>query len=397
MTYTDFTDYVIIYLFEEVSQCNLMQTTDWMFRGPCKTTSLSVTAPKAYKVMVTYPVRDRKSRTGCFQFLSDTRLCRCNFVLVNHYFSMMENVSEITRFTLSGLSGTARFRVTLFILTLLCYCVIWLVNVTIVVTIVVEKNLHEPMYIFLCNLCINALYGTAGFYPKFLHDLLSSTYVISYAGCLLQGFVLHSSACADFSLLALMSYDRYVAICRPLSYHSAMTKQRVSVYVFFAWLVPFYLMFMGTITSYTSKLCGSHIPKIYCVNWLVSNLACSPSIARIIIPAFNYSFYFSHAIFICWSYVCLVKTSKASKENRRKFMQTCLPHLSSLLIVVGSLLFDLIYMRFGSKKLSQNVQNFIAIEFILIPPIINPLIYGFTLTQIRRRVLSFIRRKSSFF
>lgn len=132
----------------------------------------------------------------------------------------MDNVSVITMFTLSGLSETTHYRGFLFALTLLCYSVIWLVNLTIIVTVIADKKLHEPMYIFLCNLCINGLYGTAGFYPKFFMDLLSPTHVISYAGCLLQGFVLHSSACADFSLLVLMAYDRYVAICRPLAYHS---------------------------------------------------------------------------------------------------------------------------------------------------------------------------------
>uniref|UniRef100_A0A3Q2QNG5 G-protein coupled receptors family 1 profile domain-containing protein n=1 Tax=Fundulus heteroclitus TaxID=8078 RepID=A0A3Q2QNG5_FUNHE len=70
-------------------------------------------------------------------------------------------------------------QVTLFVLTLLCYSVIWLVNLIIIVTIIVDKSLHEPMYIFLCNLCINGLYGTTGFYPKFLHDLLWTTHLIS--------------------------------------------------------------------------------------------------------------------------------------------------------------------------------------------------------------------------
>ncbi|KAM9346878.1 olfactory receptor 6N2-like [Symphorus nematophorus] len=309
----------------------------------------------------------------------------------------MDNVSVVTMFTLSGLNGTANHRVTLFALTLLCYSVIWLVNVTIIVTIIVDKSLHEPMYVFLCNLCINGLYGTAGFYPKFLIDLLSNTHVISYVGCLLQGFVLHSSACADFSLLALMAYDRYVAICRPLVYHTVMTTQRVCVFVFFAWLIPFYLLFMSTVTTSTSRLCGSHIPKIYCINWLISNLACTASIARIIIPAFNYTFYFGHFIFVVWSYMYMIRNCLKSKENRSKFMQTCLPHLFSLIVVVASLLFDLLYMRFGSKTLSQSVQNFMAIEFLLIPPIINPLMYGLKLMQIRNRIQSFICGKSSVF
>ncbi|XP_042282866.1 olfactory receptor 4P4-like [Thunnus albacares] len=303
---------------------------------------------------------------------------------------MMDNVSVITVFTLSGLSGTTNYRVTLFALTLLCYCVIWLVNVTVIVTIIMDKSLHEPMYIFLCNLFINGLYGTAGFYPKFLVDLLSTTHVISYAGCLLQGFVLHSSACTDLSFLVLMAYDRYVAICRPLVYHSRMTKQRICVFVFFAWLIPHYLVFMSTITTSTSRLCGSHIPKIYCVNWLIGRVACSASIASIIIPAFNYTFYFGHFIVIIWSYMYLIRTCLTSKENRSKFMQTCLPHLFCLIIFIVCLLFDLLYMRFGSEQLPQSAQNFMAIEFLLIPPILNPLIYGFKLTQIRNRIIQFM-------
>ncbi|XP_035995428.1 olfactory receptor 49-like [Fundulus heteroclitus] len=310
---------------------------------------------------------------------------------------MMDNVSVITMFTLSGLSGTVSLRVTLFVLTLLCYCVIWLVNLIIIVMIIVDKSLHEPMYIFLCNLCINGLYGTTGFYPKFLHDLLSTTHLISVPGCFLQGFVLHSSICADFSLLALMSYDRYMAICRPLVYHSMMTKRKICFYVLLSWIIPFCVIFIGTGTTATSRLCGSHIPKIYCVNWLISNLACSPPMAQVIYPAFSYTFYFLHAVFIVWSYAYLIKTCQTSKENKHKFMQTCLPHLLTLIVFLGSVAFDLLYMRFGSKELSEHLQNFMAIEFLVVPPIINPLIYGFRLTQLRKRVSRFICGRSSGF
>ncbi|XP_049450069.1 olfactory receptor 52D1-like [Epinephelus fuscoguttatus] len=302
----------------------------------------------------------------------------------------MDNVSVLTFFVLSGLNYTVQHRIIIFALTLLCYSVIWIVNAALIITIIVDRKLHEPMHVFLCNLCINGLYGTAGFYPKFLMDLLSTTHVISYAGCLLQGFVLHSSACADLSFLAVMAYDRYVAICRPLVYHSVMTKQKVCVFVFFAWLVPIYLVFMGSVTTSRSRLCGSHIPRIYCINWLIGRLACSASIANVAIPAFNYTFYSGHFVFIIWSYVYLIRTCLTSRENMTKFIQTCLPHLFCLLIFIVCLLFDLLYMRFGSKDLPQSAQNFMAIVFLLIPPLFNPLIYGFKLTQIRNRIMEFL-------
>ncbi|XP_049905766.1 olfactory receptor 49-like [Epinephelus moara] len=302
----------------------------------------------------------------------------------------MDNVSVLTFFVLSGLNYTVQHRIIIFALTLLCYSVIWIVNAALIITIIVDRKLHAPMHIFLCNLCINGLYGTAGFYPKFLMDLLSTTHVISYAGCLLQGFVLRSSANAEFSFLAVMAYDRYVAICRPLVYHSVMSKQRVCVFVLFAWLVPIYLVFMGSVTISKSRLCGSHIPKIYCINWLVGRLACSASIANIAIPAFNFTFYSGHFVFIIWSYVYLIRTCLTSRENMTKFIQTCLPHLFCLLSFSMCLLFDLLYMRFGSKDLPQSAQNFMETVFLLIPPLFNPLIYGFKLTQIRNRIMEFL-------
>ncbi|XP_049905767.1 olfactory receptor 4P4-like [Epinephelus moara] len=302
----------------------------------------------------------------------------------------MDNVSVLTFFVLSGLNYTVQHRIIIFTLTLLCYSVIWILNAALIITIIVDRKLHEPMHIFLCNLCINGLYGTAGFYPKFHMDLLSTTHVISYAGCLLQGFVLHSSTSAEFSFLAVMAYDRYVAICRPLVYHSVMTKQRVCVFVLFAWLIPIYLVFMGSVTTSKSRLCGSHIPKIYCINWLIGRLACSASIANIAIPAFNYTFFSVHFVFIIWSYVYLIRTCLISRENMTKFIQTCLPHLLCLLIFSVCLLFDLLYVRFGSKDLPQSAQNFMAIVFLLIPPLFNPLIYGFKLTQIRNRIMEFL-------
>ncbi|XP_073329281.1 olfactory receptor 11A1-like [Pagrus major] len=302
---------------------------------------------------------------------------------------MMENVSVVTLFTLSGLNFTVEQRIILFLLTLLWYSLIVFGNVFLIVAIIVDKTLHEPMYIFLCNLCINALYGTVGFYPKFLMDLLSS-HVISYAGCMLQGFVIHSSTCCDFSILALMAYDRYVAICRPLVYHSVMTRQRVAIFVFLSWLLPIYCMFMNTATLLGSRLCGSHIKRIYCVNWMIVTLACSPPKGNAVVTYVNIVFYFWHFVFIIWTYMYVIKTCISSKEDQRKFMQTCLPHLISLVVHTITVLLDVLYMRFGPRDLSQDLYNFMAMEFLLIPPLVNPLVYGFKLTKVRNKIVNFV-------
>ncbi|XP_054908958.1 olfactory receptor 2S2-like [Poeciliopsis prolifica] len=302
----------------------------------------------------------------------------------------MNNVSEISHFVLSGLNETRNYQLTIFFLTLVCYIIIIFANVCVVLTIILNNELHEPMYILLCGICMNSLYGTAGFYPKFLSDLLSPVHVISYSGCLLQAQVLYSFACSDLSILALMAYDRYLAICRPLEYHSVMSKQRVITLVCLAWSIPFCIMAVNSILTYRLKLCSPYINRIICLIWSIVMLACFPSETTVnsIVAYITILIYVVHFLLIVWSYMFLIKTCVVSLENRRKFMQTCVPHLVSLCTFSLTLFFDVIYIRFGSKDLPQTIKNFISIEFLIIPPIINPLIYGFKLTKIRNKILS---------
>ncbi|KAM8749991.1 olfactory receptor 6B2-like [Acanthopagrus schlegelii] len=314
----------------------------------------------------------------------------------------MDNVSIVRMFILTGLNETNDNRVSLFTLTLLYYCMILVFNLTIIMIIILDKNLHEPMYILLCSFCINALYGTAGFYPKFIFDLLSSSHVISYEACLLQAFFMYSSFCSDLSILAVMAYDRYLAICRALHYHAFMTKRRVCQMVCFSWITPLCIFSINVVLTSRLRLCTSNMKKILCVNWIIVKLACTDAntIPNNIIAYFTMFLYLSHGFFIIWTYMHLVKTSVSSKDDRVKFMQTCVPHLASLTTFVSIIVFDFMSMRFGSTDLPQSLQNFISIEFLLIPPVLNPLIYGFKLTKIGHRILGFVhvqRKMASLF
>ncbi|XP_069388908.1 olfactory receptor 4B13-like [Paralichthys olivaceus] len=310
---------------------------------------------------------------------------------------MMDNVSVITIFYLSGLNEKMSERFILFFLSLLCYCVILLVNITLIVTIILDKNLHEPMYILLCAFCMNSLYGTTGFFPKFLWDLLSPVHVISYSGCLVQALVLYSYACSDLSFLAVMAYDRYVAICRPLQYHSVMSKQRLIKLVCFSWSTPFCIMGINICLTSRLKLCSPYIARLFCVNWLIVTLACFPAetMANSIAAYITILLYVSLGVFIVWSYIHLIKTCVNSTENRAKFMQTCVPHLLSLITFLFTILYDVMNQRFSSKQIPLPLKNFVAIEFLVIPPIMNPLIYGFKLTKIRNRLRGIVSLKTS--
>ncbi|XP_024859147.1 olfactory receptor 10J5-like [Kryptolebias marmoratus] len=300
----------------------------------------------------------------------------------------MINATILGFFTLSGLKDmTTKYRVTLFSLNLLCYCVILLVNVALILTIIFEEKLHKPMYIFLCNLCFNSLYGTAAFHPKFLFDLLADTHVISYAGCILQVFFIYSYSTTEYSILAVMAYDRYLAICRPLEYHGIMTKQKVAFLVCFSRLLPIISQSVAMIMTSTLTLCGSHIDKLYCDNWSVLMLSCHSITPNNIFGYGVIILYFLHALFIMCSYVQLVKFSLKYQERRKKFLQTCMPHLFCLINVTAALLFDVMYARYGSKLMAQSLRNIMAIQFLIIPPLFNPIIYGLNLTQVRKSFL----------
>uniref|UniRef100_A0A8C1LT91 Olfactory receptor 6N1-like n=1 Tax=Cyprinus carpio TaxID=7962 RepID=A0A8C1LT91_CYPCA len=305
----------------------------------------------------------------------------------------LKNESRVLVFTLSGLNETVENRYVLLSLTALYYPLIVLCNVTVIFTIICHKKLHDPMYVFICSLCVNGLYGTSGFYPKFMYDLLAHDHVISYAGCLVQIFVIYSSLLCDFSTLTVMAYDRYVAICRPLEYHSVMTSQRVLECILFCWLSPFFCMSLLITLTSRLTLCGSSIEKLYCENWSVVKLSCFSTTVNNVIGFVIINIYFGHAVLVFCSYIYLIRKCRKSIEGRHKFIQTCVPHLLALINVTTAFLFDVLYSRYGSRNVHQSLRNFMALEFLLVPPILNPLIYGLNLTTVRQQVIRLFFKK----
>ncbi|XP_057708502.1 olfactory receptor 13D1-like [Corythoichthys intestinalis] len=291
---------------------------------------------------------------------------------------------------------TQKLRAILFGVTSLCYAAILLVNGVLIVTIIWDKRLHEPMYLFLCNLCFNGLYGTVAFFPKFLYDLLSTSHVISYVGCLLQVFVIYSYGASEIAILAVMAYDRYVAIGRPLEYHSIMTKRRVMFLVAFSRVLP--LLSQGTVVIMTSKLqlCGSFIEKLYCDNWSLLQLSCNQITINSTVGFISILISCGHDLFIMYSYVHLVKIAFKSKEGKKKFMQTCVPHLLCLINITIALLFDLMYARYGTTSMPKSLRNFMAVQILTMPPLLNPIIYGLILSKVRNNILQCFKRKKGF-
>ncbi|XP_034771876.2 olfactory receptor 6N1-like [Acipenser ruthenus] len=307
----------------------------------------------------------------------------------------MENMSYTETFTLTGFGDMGNTKYVYFVFALIGYLLIVFVNIVLVLVIFLERSLHEPMYIFLCSLSVNALYGTAGFYPKLLADLLSENQVIPHAGCFIQIFVIYGYAIAEFTILTVMAYDRYVAICKPLHYTNIMTDRVVCKLLFGAWLFPFCSMALVLLFSSRLPLCGNHIERLYCLNWSVVKLSCVPTTLNNIVGfVITICAIFPPLFFILFSYVnILIVCQKSSKEFRRKALQTCLPHLTTLINYSITMLCEIVLSRLDSTALPQIVVITLSLEFLIIPPLLNPLMYGLNLPEVRKRVRNMLQRK----
>ncbi|XP_035241874.1 olfactory receptor 2B6-like [Anguilla rostrata] len=304
----------------------------------------------------------------------------------------MGNSTE-TLFVLQGLNETVSSKHTYFILILLVYLFTIFANLTLIVTIILEKTLHEPMLIFLCNLCVNGIFGASIFYPKILVDLSSDLSVTSYEACLGQIFVLYSYVYCEFTTLAMMAYDRYVAICKPLNYHSIITPRTMMKLLLFTWLSSICESVGVTALVARLPLCGFNIEKIYCTAWAVVKLSCVDTTINNIYGYILMVFHALQAVLIVISYIHIVRASVRSPKERSKFMQTCLPHLVTLANFFIALGFDLMYTRYGPTTRMQALRNFMSLDYLIVPPLLNPLIYGLRLNQIRRRIFRICSKK----
>ncbi|XP_063060798.1 putative gustatory receptor clone PTE03 [Engraulis encrasicolus] len=308
----------------------------------------------------------------------------------------MENVSSHMHhvFILYGIQELGRNKPLYFFLTFILYVAIITLNLSLIATIVVEKSLHEPMYICLCNLCATSLYGTVGFYPKFLIDLLSNNKaVISYAMCVTQTYIIYTSAMCEIAILTVMAYDRYVAICKPLKYHSILTPRRLLNLLLLAWIYPLSMAVISLLLTLRLPICESRIDKLFCDNPSILKQGCNSNSAHVnrlwsIIMIVGQV---AQAVLIFASCTQIVHICVGSSEGRTKFIQTCLPHVLAICISTLAVLFDLLYSWDGAASLPLHVRNALGLQFLILPPFCNPLIYGMQLPNIRRTFIRSLR------
>uniref|UniRef100_A0A8C2FCI1 Olfactory receptor n=1 Tax=Cyprinus carpio TaxID=7962 RepID=A0A8C2FCI1_CYPCA len=296
----------------------------------------------------------------------------------------MDNISSFSSFSLIALNDTSR--IIFFSFALLAYLLTIVLNAALIRIIAFEKALHEPMYIFLCNLCVNDLCGTTGFYPRALVYLLTETNRISLEECIVQSIVIVVYSVGEFTNLSVMAVDRYIAICQPLRYHSIMSPFTALSLVTFIWIFPFFIGVMAVSLALKHPLCRHDINKLFCEHLSLLNLACKQDIFQGIFNGFIYISMAVFFVFVLISYLKIILACRKSKVNREKFYSTCVPHLISFLNTTCGLS-DSLLTRFKVETLSNIAYTFLSVIFLTVPPVVNPVIYGIKLGPIRAKIL----------
>nr|XP_020445036.1 olfactory receptor 6N2-like [Monopterus albus] len=298
----------------------------------------------------------------------------------------MDDDLNVTYITLSGHVEVHQYRYLYFVIMLTAYFLIICFNSTIVFLIMIHKNLHEPMYIFIAALLINSILYSTNIYPKLLFDFLSRIQIITHSLCFFQAYVCYTLACSEFLLLAVMAYDRYVSICKPLQYPTIMRKTVVNTLLVLAWLVPV-CEFAVLGAFYASvKLCSFTLKGIFCNNSIYS-LQCGRSAAISIFGVFvllNIALF--PVLFILFTYTrILIVSYQSSKTFRRKAAQTCLPHLLVLINFTCFITYDAVVVRLESD-FPKIIRLIMALQMIMYHPLFNPIIYGLKMKEISKHV-----------
>ncbi|XP_044222708.1 olfactory receptor 10J4-like [Thunnus albacares] len=301
----------------------------------------------------------------------------------------MDNNTVSFYFNLTMFVNIGHYCYPAFVFCLLLYSFIVSANLVIMLVISRERTLHEPMYMFIACLSVNALYGSTGFFPRFLMDLLSDSHLISRPACYLQIHVIYTYASNEIIILAIMAYDRYVAVCHPLHYHRKMTSKTVFKLAAMAWIYSAFVVTVFNSMSVRLPLCGNKIQKVFCANWNIVKLSCVATvvnnivgmlltIATVFLPLFYILYTYLRIIIVCW---------KSSAEFKGKVLESCLPHVISFVIYSITGFCDIALSRYDPEEINTFMAVFLSLEFVVIPPVSNPLVYGLKLPEIRRHIL----------
>uniref|UniRef100_A0A8C7BX64 Olfactory receptor n=1 Tax=Neovison vison TaxID=452646 RepID=A0A8C7BX64_NEOVI len=286
------------------------------------------------------------------------------------------NQTKVTEFILLGFSSVLHLRVTLFVIFLTVYLLSLMGNTLIIFIVLMDITLQTPMYIFLGNLSFLEIWYTTATVPKLLATCLSQVVTISVSGCITQYYFFFSMGATECILLAVMAYDRYLAICSPLRYSLLMSLQLCLRLSAGSWIGGFIAPLLPTILIAHLNFCGPQkINHFFCDSDPIFKLSCSETF---LVEALGYTcssvVILSSFLLTMSSYGHIVVTiiRLSSREARKKTFSTCTSHLTVVSIYYGTIIFA--YVR-PPAKYNFTIGKVISVFYCVVTPLVNPLIY----------------------
>ncbi|KAM9258901.1 olfactory receptor 14C36-like [Morus bassanus] len=299
----------------------------------------------------------------------------------------MSNSSSITQFLLLAFTDTRELQLLHFWLFLGIYLAALLGNGLILTAIACHHHLHTPMYFFLLNLSLLDLGSISTTLPKSMANSLWDTTAISYAGCAAQAFLFAFLITAGFSLLTVMAYDRYVAICQPLHYGTLLGSRACVHMAAAAWASGFLHAVLHMANTFSLPLCqGNALEQFFCEIPQILKLSCSHTYRREVgLIVVNESLAFGCYVFIVLSYVQIFRAVLRipSEQGRHKAFSTCLPHLAVVSLFVSTGTFA--HLKPPSIS-SPSLDVVVAVLYSVVPPALNPLIYSMRNQELKQSI-----------
>ncbi|XP_074994636.1 olfactory receptor 14A16-like [Calonectris borealis] len=289
----------------------------------------------------------------------------------------MSNGTSITQFLLLAFADTRELQLLHFWLFLGIYLAALLGNGLIITAIACDHRLHTPMYFFLLNLSLLDLGSISTTVPKAMANSLWDTRDISYAGCAAQVFFFVFLITAEYFLLTVMAYDRYVAICNPLHYGTLLGSRACVHMAAAAWASGFLNALLHTANTLSLPLChGNAVDQFFCEIPPLLKLSCLDAYLREVgLLVVSVCLAFGCFVFIVVSYVEIFRAVLRipSEQGRHKAFSTCLPHLAVVSLFISTGMFA--YLKPPSIS-SPSLDLVVAVLYSVVPPAVNPLIYS---------------------
>ncbi|XP_023798506.1 olfactory receptor 6B1-like [Cyanistes caeruleus] len=286
------------------------------------------------------------------------------------------NDTHIHEFILVGFPTTPELQVLLFVLFLAVYLLTVAENIVIITLIITNHQLHKPMYFFLGHLAFLEACYISVTVPKLLLNLVVKDKNISFTGCMAQLYFFIALVCTECVLLAVMAYDRYVAICTPLHYALAMSRRFCVQLATGSWLLGFLTAVLKVFFISQLSFCGpSIINHFYCDISPLLNLSCTKRRVAEMVDFISALFILLiplSVIIITYIYIISTILLIPKAQNRKKAFSTCASHLAVVIIFFSATLF--MYARPRSVN-SRDLNKLVSIIYTIVTPMLNPFIY----------------------